>query len=160
MVHNQRELRRCGERHITRKAIEEPSGIDLWLCQSRCFGNRTSCFSNRGGFDKNERLAGDECLIGCHPPQCQGQVVRDEQRLQGDLKSAEKFIRSTRFFALAESLGGVESLICHPATMTHSLIPREERLKAGFKDELIRISVGVENFEDLIADLENAFKKI
>ena len=80
--------------------------------------------------------------------------------LQGDLKSAEKFICSTRFFALAESLGGVESLICHPATMTHASVPREERLKAGFKDELIRISVGVENIEDLIEDLENAFKKI
>jgi len=80
--------------------------------------------------------------------------------LQGDMKSAERFIRSTRFFALAESLGGVESLICHPATMTHASIPREERLKAGFKDELIRMSVGVENIEDLIEDLENAFKRI
>ncbi len=78
--------------------------------------------------------------------------------LQGDFQSAEKFIRSTRFFALAESLGGVESLICHPATMTHASIPREERLKAGFKDELIRLSVGVENVDDLIEDLENAFK--
>jgi len=80
--------------------------------------------------------------------------------LQGDLKKAEKFIRSTRFFSLAESLGGVESLICHPATMTHASIPREERLKAGFKDELIRISVGVENVEDLIQDLENAFREV
>ena len=80
--------------------------------------------------------------------------------LLGDTKSAEKFIRSTRFFALAESLGAVESLICHPATMTHASIPREERLKAGFKDELIRLSVGVENIEDLIEDLENAFKRI
>ncbi len=80
--------------------------------------------------------------------------------LLGDLESAERLIRSTRFFALAESLGGVESLICHPATMTHASIPREERLKAGFKDELIRLSVGVENIEDLIEDLANAFKKI
>ncbi len=80
--------------------------------------------------------------------------------LRGGMKSAERFIRSTRFFALAESLGGVESLICHPATMTHSSIPREERLKAGFKDELIRLSVGVENIEDLIEDLENGFRRI
>lgn len=80
--------------------------------------------------------------------------------LRGDFESAEKFIRSTNLFALAESLGGVESLICHPATMTHASIPREERLKAGFKDELIRLSVGVENVDDLIEDLENAFKTI
>jgi cystathionine beta-lyase/cystathionine gamma-synthase len=80
--------------------------------------------------------------------------------LRGDFESAEKFIRSTKFFALAESLGGVESLICHPATMTHASIPREERLRAGFKDELIRLSVGVENVDDLIEDLENAFKTI
>ena len=79
---------------------------------------------------------------------------------KGDLNRAEKFICSTRLFALAESLGGVESLICHPASMTHSSIPREERLKAGFKDELIRLSVGIENVEDLIEDLEVAFKKI
>lgn len=80
--------------------------------------------------------------------------------LKGDQKFAEKFISSTRFFLLAESLGGVESLICHPATMTHASIPREERLKAGFKDELIRISVGVENVEDLMEDLESAFQRI
>lgn len=80
--------------------------------------------------------------------------------LKGDLNKAVKFIRSTRLFALAESLGGVESLICHPATMTHASIPREERLKAGFKDGLIRMSVGIEHVDDLIEDLENAFKKI
>jgi cystathionine beta-lyase/cystathionine gamma-synthase len=80
--------------------------------------------------------------------------------LKGDFQSAGKFIRSTEFFALAESLGGVESLICHPATMTHASIPREERVRAGFTDELIRLSVGVENVDDLIQDLENAFKTI
>ncbi len=80
--------------------------------------------------------------------------------LRGNLKGVEKFVSSTRFFALAESLGGVESLICHPATMTHSSIPKEERLKAGLKDELIRISVGLENIDDLTQDLEHAFEKI
>jgi cystathionine beta-lyase/cystathionine gamma-synthase len=59
---------------------------------------------------------------------------------------------------LAESLGGVESLINHPATMTHASIPREERLKYGLTDSLIRISVGIEDADDLMADLEEAFK--
>ncbi|MBL7809026.1 MAG: PLP-dependent transferase, partial [Saprospiraceae bacterium] len=59
-------------------------------------------------------------------------------------------------FTLAESLGGVESLIGHPASMTHASIPREERLKVGLTDSLIRLSIGVEDAEDLIADLNQA----
>jgi cystathionine gamma-lyase len=65
-------------------------------------------------------------------------------------------LSATKLFTLAESLGGVESLIGHPATMTHASIPREERLKVGLSDSLIRLSVGVEDLEDLIADLEQA----
>ena len=61
-------------------------------------------------------------------------------------------------FTLAESLGGVESLIGHPSTMTHASIPREERLKSGVVDSLIRLSVGVEDVTDLISDLEKALK--
>ena len=57
---------------------------------------------------------------------------------------------------LAESLGGVESLINHPATMTHASIPREERIKNGLSDSLIRLSVGIEDVDDLIEDLKNA----
>ncbi|BAV09842.1 cystathionine beta-lyase [Filimonas lacunae] len=72
------------------------------------------------------------------------------------IEAANKVLSSTRIFALAESLGGVESLINHPATMTHASIPREERLKNGLSDCLIRLSVGVEDVEDLIADLEQA----
>jgi cystathionine beta-lyase/cystathionine gamma-synthase len=59
-------------------------------------------------------------------------------------------------FSLAESLGGVESLIGHPASMTHASIPREKRLAAGVEDGLLRLSVGVEDIEDIIADLEQA----
>lgn len=73
------------------------------------------------------------------------------------LKDATKVMSSTKLFLLAESLGGVESLIGHPATMTHASIPREERLKVGLTDSLIRLSVGVEDVEDLIEDLEQAF---
>ena len=77
--------------------------------------------------------------------------------LKGDsLDKAKKVVSKTRLFTLAESLGGVESLIGHPSTMTHASIPREERLKSGVKDSLIRLSVGVEDAEDLVKDLENA----
>lgn len=64
---------------------------------------------------------------------------------------------STKIFTLAESLGGVESLISNPASMTHGSIPKELREKAGLSDSLIRISVGIEDVDDLIADLDQAF---
>lgn len=70
-----------------------------------------------------------------------------------------KFVKSLKIITLAESLGGVESLICHPATMTHAAIPYEIRQKVGIVDNLLRLSVGIENVDDLIEDLENAFKE-
>jgi cystathionine beta-lyase/cystathionine gamma-synthase len=70
--------------------------------------------------------------------------------------AAMKVLSATKIFALAESLGGVESLINHPASMTHASIPREERIKNGLSDSLIRLSVGIEDAEDLIQDLEQA----
>ncbi len=72
------------------------------------------------------------------------------------VETAKKLLSSTKVFSLAESLGGVESLINHPATMTHASIPREERLKNGLTDSLIRLSVGIEDVEDLIDDLNQA----
>jgi cystathionine beta-lyase/cystathionine gamma-synthase len=72
------------------------------------------------------------------------------------METVKKVMTSTKIFALAESLGGVESLINHPATMTHASIPREERIKNGLSDALIRLSVGIEDVEDLIEDLDNA----
>lgn len=75
---------------------------------------------------------------------------------KNDEASGLKVLSNTRLFSLAESLGGVESLIGHPSTMTHAAIPKEERLKAGLTDSLIRISVGIEDVEDLIDDLDNA----
>ena len=69
-------------------------------------------------------------------------------------------ITSTKIFSLAESLGGVESLIGHPATMTHAAIPKEEREKSGVVDALIRLSVGIEDADDLIEDLNQALEKI
>ena len=73
------------------------------------------------------------------------------------IEAAVKFMSSTRIFTLAESLGGVESLISNPASMTHGSIPKELREKAGLSDSLIRISVGIEDVDDLIADLDQAF---
>lgn len=72
------------------------------------------------------------------------------------IDDAIRVMESLKLFALAESLGGVESLCGHPASMTHAAIPREERIAAGLKDSLIRLSVGIEDVEDLIADLEKA----
>lgn len=72
-------------------------------------------------------------------------------------EAAVRFVTSTRLFKLAESLGGVKSLLCHPAQMTHGSVPAEIRRASGVKDSLIRLSVGIENALDLIKDLENAF---
>lgn len=72
------------------------------------------------------------------------------------VEEAKRVLSSTHLFSLAESLGGVESLINHPASMTHASIPREERIKNGLSDSLIRLSVGIEDAEDLVADLAKA----
>lgn len=72
------------------------------------------------------------------------------------MDTARKVLSSTKVFSLAESLGGIESLINHPASMTHASIPREERIKNGLSDSLIRLSVGIEDADDLMEDLEQA----
>ena len=71
---------------------------------------------------------------------------------------AIKFLENLKVFTLAESLGGVESLANHPALMTHASIPEDKRLEVGITDDLVRLSTGVEDIEDLLADLEQAFK--
>ncbi|NUN07370.1 MAG: cystathionine gamma-synthase [Bdellovibrio sp.] len=79
--------------------------------------------------------------------------------IKGGLNSARKFLENVNVFSLAESLGGVESLIEHPAIMTHASVPPETRKTLGIDDSLIRLSVGVEDVEDLLADLKVAFDK-
>jgi cystathionine beta-lyase/cystathionine gamma-synthase len=76
--------------------------------------------------------------------------------LAGGLAAARRFLERCRLFALAESLGGVESLISHPAIMTHSSVPPQVRLALGIGDSLVRLSVGIEDADDLIADLAGA----
>jgi cystathionine gamma-lyase len=76
------------------------------------------------------------------------------------MEKASKLMTGVQLFSLAESLGGVESLINHPASMTHASIPKEERIKSGLVDSLIRLSIGVEDHEDIIADLEQALATV
>ncbi len=80
--------------------------------------------------------------------------------LKGDLDNARRFLESCHVFALAESLGGVESLIEHPAIMTHASVPEERRAELGISDQLIRLSVGIEGVDDLIQDLTQAFEAL
>ena len=80
--------------------------------------------------------------------------------LKSDLEGTKRFLENTELFALAESLGGVESLINHPALMTHASVPKEQRDALGVTDSLVRLSVGIEDVRDLIADLKNAFEAI
>jgi cystathionine beta-lyase/cystathionine gamma-synthase len=76
----------------------------------------------------------------------------------GDVDKAKKILKNVKIFTLGESLGGVESLISHPASMTHASVPLEERNKMGITDSLVRFSVGIEDIEDLISDVENSLK--
>lgn len=80
--------------------------------------------------------------------------------LNGGFKDAETLLNNLKMIGLAVSLGGVDSLIQHPASMTHAAVPEDERLKAGITDELIRISVGIEDVEDIIGDLDGGFSLI
>ncbi len=79
---------------------------------------------------------------------------------ENTIEAAKIFVTSTRYFKLAESLGGVKSLLCHPATMTHKSIPDTIRKAAGVSDGLIRLSIGIEDCKDLIADLKDALQKV
>ena len=80
--------------------------------------------------------------------------------LEGDLAAARRFLENTRLFALAESLGGVESLVNHPAIMTHGSLPKDRREALGITDTLIRLSVGIEDCDDLITDLQRALEAV
>jgi cystathionine beta-lyase/cystathionine gamma-synthase len=78
----------------------------------------------------------------------------------GSLDKAKAFTSALKIFTLGESLGGVESLVCHPVSMTHGSIPVEQRLRLGITDGLVRLSVGVEDCADLLEDVQNALKTI
>ena len=98
-------------------------------------------------------------------PEAQGYEINKKQAKNGGAMISfelyenydiKRFFSSLKLIALAESLGGVESLVCHPASMTHASIPYEVRQKVGITDGLIRLSIGIENIDDLLADLDQA----
>jgi methionine-gamma-lyase len=80
--------------------------------------------------------------------------------LDGDIEATKAFVTSLKYFALASSLGAVESLVAHPVTMTHTSLSLAERERIGIKENLVRISVGIENVTDLIEDLDAALTKV
>jgi cystathionine beta-lyase/cystathionine gamma-synthase len=80
-------------------------------------------------------------------------------QIRGGREQANTFVKALRVFSFAESLGGVESLVCHPATMTHAAYPTEDRLRRGITDGTIRLSVGIEDVKDLKADLDQALQR-
>jgi cystathionine gamma-lyase len=88
--------------------------------------------------------------------QMRGFGGRVSMRTKGNLAGTRRFLERCELFALAESLGGVESLIEHPAIMTHASLPADVRASLGITDNLVRLSVGIEDADDLIADLERA----
>ena len=77
-----------------------------------------------------------------------------------DLEITKSFLNELKLFTKAESLGGIESLVCHPASMTHASVPKDVRESVGITDSLFRLSVGIENSEDLIKDVKLALDKI
>ena len=118
-----------------------------------------------------ERLIGKEGIKHVYYPglpNSQGYEIQKKQASgAGGIISFElsedydirEFFKSVRLVTLGESLGGVESLLCHPASMTHASIPYEIRQKVGITDNLVRLSVGIEDKKDIVADLEAAFQK-
>jgi cystathionine beta-lyase/cystathionine gamma-synthase len=115
------------------------------------------------------RLAGDPRVVRVLHPSLPGFPQRElalrQQsggggmiafEIEGGLDSARRFVRSLRLISLAESLGSVESLVTHPASMTHAAVPEAERRAAGISDGLVRLSVGLESIDDLAADLDQA----
>ncbi len=113
--------------------------------------------------EKDERV--DSVLYPGLPSHPQHEVAKKQMDdfggivtffIKGDLENARRFLERCEVFSLAESLGGVESLVDHPAIMTHASVPVEERAKLGISDQLIRLSVGIESLDDLFADLDLA----
>jgi cystathionine beta-lyase/cystathionine gamma-synthase len=115
-----------------------------------------------------ERLGAESVMYVGLPSHPQHELAKRQMAGFGgmisiELQSRERanhVLKRVRVFSLAESLGGVESLISHPATMTHASVPPEERVKLGITDGLVRLSCGVEDADDLLADLDQAFKGI
>jgi len=158
-------------RYIQNAAGGVPSPFDCWLVlrstktlavrmkQHEENANKFAKFLEESGYAKRVIYPG----LKNHP---QHELAKKQMRGFGGMVSADfgtienakKVLNNVKIFTLAESLGGVESLISHPASMTHASVPKEDRDKIGLTDSLVRFSVGIEDIEDLIADVENALK--
>ncbi len=158
-------------RYIQNAAGGVPSPFDCWLVlrstktlpvrmkQHEENAIKFAHFLKKSGFAKKVIYPG----LPDHP---QYQLAKKQMRGFGGMvsadfgtfKKAKKVMNSLKVFTLAESLGGVESLVCHPATMTHASVPKTERDKLGITDSLVRFSVGIEDIEDLIKDIQQAIK--
>ncbi len=156
-------------RYLQKSAGAVLSPFDSWLCLR---GTKTLAVRMRQHCDNamvvaqwlSERQAARSVYYPGLPSHPQHELAKKQMRgfggmiafELGDLDRARRFLKHVRLCALAESLGGVETIITHPATMTHAAIPAEERKAIGVTDGLVRISVGIEDVDDLIADLEKA----
>ena len=158
-------------RYIQNAAGGVPSPFDCWLVlrstktlavrmkQHEENANTFAKFLSESGYAKRVIYPG----LKNHP---QHELAKKQMRGFGGMVSADfgsidaakKVLNNVKVFTLAESLGGVESLISHPASMTHASVPKEERDKMGLTESLVRFSVGIEDIEDLIADVEQALK--
>jgi cystathionine beta-lyase/cystathionine gamma-synthase len=158
-------------RYIQNAAGAVPSPFDCWLVlrstktlavrmkQHEENANAFAKFLNESGLAKKVIYPG----LKSHP---QHELAKKQMRGFGGmvsvdfgtLEKATKVLNGVKIFTLAESLGGVESLISHPASMTHASVPKEERDKMGLTESLVRFSVGIEDIEDLIADVKQALK--
>uniref|UniRef100_A0A832G7N9 PLP-dependent transferase n=1 Tax=Ignavibacterium album TaxID=591197 RepID=A0A832G7N9_9BACT len=159
-------------RYIQNAAGGVPSPFDCWLVlrstktlavrmkQHEANAIEFARFLEKSGFANKVIYPGLES----HP---QHELARKQMRGFGGMVSADfgtierakKVLNGVKIFTLAESLGGVESLICHPASMTHASVPKDERDKMGLTDSLVRFSVGIEDVEDLIEDVKQAISK-
>lgn len=159
-------------RYIQNAAGGVPSPFDCWLVlrstktlavrmkQHEANAIELARFLEKSGFANKVIYPGLES----HP---QHELARKQMRGFGGMVSADfgtierakKVLNGVKIFTLAESLGGVESLICHPASMTHASVPKDERDKMGLTDSLVRFSVGIEDVEDLIEDVKQAISK-
>ena len=160
-------------RFIQNAAGAVPGPFECWLCLRSV---KTLAIRMKQ-HEANAKIIADYCenhpmVIATHYPGLQSHPQHELAKEQmsgfggmisielGTLDKAKAFTNAVRLFTLAESLGGVESLVCHPVSMTHGSIPKEQREKLGITDSLVRLSVGIENIDDLLKDIAQALESL
>ncbi len=160
-------------RFIQNAAGAVPGPFECWLCLRSV---KTLAIRMKQ-HEANAKIIAENCenhpmVIATHYPGLQSHPQHELAKEQmsgfggmisielGTLEKAKAFTNAVRLFTLAESLGGVESLVCHPVSMTHGSIPKEQREKLGITDSLVRLSVGIENIDDLLKDIAQALESL